>query len=231
MKKSLFFIPIITLCLATPLLICHGSLAAEPMPDMPQIVWPVDKVPADIPPYPDGRLTASAGTGEGEYTIRIMATSEAALKAYLNKLQGMGWEISSDKYESVAIKGAYRVAMQIQGVGSLQMTIYTAEKGAWPGRDKVPEALTPPKGCNLVDVQLSENGDEGKAWLLNFTCQGMTGEKANAYMDGLLASGWSGDRSMATRNTTWRGKTCGISVEIYDTAGGNVAFTVNFGEE
>ena len=231
MKKSLFFIAIITLSLAAPLVISSGGLATEPMLNMPQVAWPTDKVPADMSPYTDGRLTASAGTGKNEYTIRITATSEAALKAYLDKLQGMGWETSSDKYESVARKGLSRVVLQLQSAGSLQMTIYTAEKGAWPGQDKLPGALTPPKGCNLVDVQLSENGDEGNAWLLNFTCQGMKEEEAQAYMDGLLAGGWTGDRSMATRNTTWRGKTCGMAVEIYDTAGGNATFTVNFGEE
>ncbi|MCL2790615.1 MAG: hypothetical protein FWD79_08210 [Desulfobulbus sp.] len=226
MKKALFLIPAIALCVAMSLLTDSGRLAAQSsVPGMQNLIWPADKVPADLPPYTDGKLTGSASTGKNEYMIKVMETNDAALKAYLSKLQGMGWDVSSSTYESVARKGAYRVEFKIGTSFGLQITIYTAEKGVWPGN--VPEVLTQPRGCDLLDIQLTENGDN--AWLFHFTCQGMQQQEAFAYMDGLLKSGWSGDRSMVARTTTWRGKTYGISVEIYEIeAGGNATFTVNF---
>jgi hypothetical protein len=56
-------------------------------------------------------------------------------------------------------------------------------------------------------------------------------QEAFAYMDGLIKSGWSGDRSAVTHKAKWRGKSYGLSVELYELAGGNAGFSLAFQQE
>jgi len=160
--------------------------------------------------------------------IKISDTNEGALKAYLKKLEAKGWEISQGNYESTARKGADTAQFNIQSKTWLQITVMSAKKGVWP-KDKIPTALTQPKGCNLLDVGLHENYDDNM--LFSFTCMGMSEAEANAYMNDLIKAGWEGDTNMVYINKPWRGKAHGISLELYEVAAGNASFVVNFGPE
>lgn len=230
MKKAMLLILAAVLGLAAPLLAHKTSLAADETLVMPgKGSWPADKVPADFPPYTGGKVANWGDVGDGEFMIKIAETTPQELNAYLENLKDKDWDVQLGTYANSARKGAHTVTLAIQSKTWLQITVHTAKQGAWPGADKLPPVMTPPRGCALLDTRLTPQSDDD--WLFVFTCQGMGEKEAYAYMEGLLKNGWNGDQSQLGRETDWRGKRYGLMLEIYEIAGGNASFTLNFGPE
>jgi hypothetical protein len=226
MKKALYLIMMMALGFAVPLLTAGTSLAAQITIMTGKGAWPADKVPTDLPPYPDGEVAGWGGNDE--FVIQMANTSQAALQSYLENLKDLGWDISSGDFESLARKGAHTTTFTIFGNTALQITIRTAQMSSWP-TDKIPEAMPQPKGCKLMDAMLDDQGNG--IWLYSFICLGMNEQEAYAYMDGFLENGWEGDRSAVYGKTTWRGKSYGLSVELYEIAGGNASFSLNYSQQ
>jgi len=226
MKKALCLILAMVPVCAAPLVTLGTALAGQITVLQGKGVWPADKVPAELPPYPDGEVAGSGCTDE--CIIQVANTSEAALRAYLEGLKAAGWDVSSGGGGSEARKGAHTATFVILGAAGLHITVRTATMSAWPA-DSIPEAIQKPQGCKPMDAMLSDQGNN--SWQYSFTCLGMSEQEANAYMDGLIKNGWVGDRSMATSTTRWRGKPYALSVELYEIAGGNVSFNSYYQQE
>ena len=230
MKKVILLILAAILGLAAPLLAHNTSLAADETLVVPgKDAWPADKIPADIPPYAGGKVATWGDTGDGEFMIKIAETTPQELNAYLENLEAKGWDVQLGTYANSARKGAYALTLAIQSKTWLQITVHTAKQGAWPGADKLPPVVTPPRGCALLDTRLIPQG--GDDWRFVFTCQGMGEQEANAYMEELLKNGWAGDQTQLGRETNWRGKRYGLMLEIYEIAGGSASFALNFSPE
>lgn len=230
MKKAMLLILAAALGLAAPIMVRGTSLAADETPVMPgKGSWPADKIPADLPPYAGGKVAAWGDVGDGEFMIKIAETTPQKMNEYLENLEAQGWDVQLGTYANSARKGAHTVTLAIQSKTWLQITVHTAKQGAWPDAEKLPPVMTPPRGCALLDTRLSPQG--GEDWHFTFTCQGMGEQEAHAYMEELLKNGWSGDRLQLGRETNWRGKRYGLLLEIYEIAGGNASFSLNFSPE
>jgi hypothetical protein len=225
MKKILRLALALALGIALPLLMGEAALAAE-ISGQTKGVWPANEVPADLPPYTDGELTGWGSSGKNEYRLKVMNTGWEALKTYLETLRTGGWDVdaSEARKEGVAIKGLHKVELKV-AFGGVQIAIFTSEKGAWPGGDKIPAALTPPAGCDLAEVALDDRPDD--AWFFTFTCLGMSEVEARAYFAALRGGIWSGDHTAISCDTPWRGRPYQLTMEIYETVGGKAKFTVD----
>lgn len=198
--------------------------AMETMETLMNKEWPKDKVPAELPEYEEGEIVNSGGDGEDFY-IKIDKTNEDALNKYLDNLKSLGWNVESGK-QPEARKGIYSIRFSWQGDEHLQMAIYTGKTGIWP-KDQLPPDVVPPPDCTFIgEMELLETVT-GQVWYMNYECEGINEEKANAYIDTLIKDGWSGDASMITKTVEWKGKKYEASIEVYEINNISATFTLN----
>ena len=140
-----------------------GTQNTPSIPDLPMAAdWPSDLAPAQLPEYTAGTVTAAVD-GEGVLTIKVADTGRSDLEDYLEKLQGAGWIVTSNSYETKTVLGLYTVTFALQaGDTMLQIDVYTAEAGAWPADKIPPDILEPSSGTLVGEVEVQETMEN--AW-------------------------------------------------------------------
>lgn len=188
--------------------------------------WPTDTVPAELPEYTEGEVTAS-GEDSGTLYIKIKDTDISELYTYLDTLKEAGWIVTTDDTEAEAVLGTYTVSFDLQGGGSyLQIAVYTTEVGEWP-TDDIPSDIIPPHIGTLADeIEILEQ-IEG-AWYFNYTYDGVDEAAASLYMQTLRENGWEGDDYTVSKSFEWKGKMYGASIEVYETLETRTTFTCNY---
>lgn len=199
-----------------------GSLPA----DLLNSSWPKEALPAELPEYKDGTVTAS-NEADGVVYIKLKDTNKVELYTYLGRLKVAGWLVSSDDTEADAVLGRYTVNFALQGNGDyLQIEVYTAEAGEWPV-DEIPNDIMQPQTGSLAQkVEILEQMDDSRYF--NYTYDGIDEAAAGEYMQMLRENGWSGDDYMVTKSFEWKGKSYSASIEIYETMESRTTFTCNY---
>ena len=204
-----------------------GSAAILPG-DVLGASWPKDRVPAELPEYKKGAVTASGENG-GVLTIKIKDTNKADLQTYLGALKSAGWIVTSDDTEAEAELGLYTVTFALQGSDDaiLQIDVYTQEAGSWPKSELPPDVIPPETGTLVGKVEILNPTKD--IWYFNYTYDGIDEAGARKYMEMLRKNGWEGDDTAVYKEFQWKGAQYSASIEIYETLETRTTFTCNFG--
>lgn len=202
-----------------------SSSAGLPM-DLLNASWPTDLVPEELPEYPSGTVTASGADG-GVLYIKIKDTNQSEFYVYLEKLQELGWIVTSDDTEAEALLGLYTVDFDLQGDGNhLQISVYTSEAGAWPANELPSDIIPPNTGMPIEKLEILETSPG--LWYFNYTYDDIDEAAAREYMELLRENGWEGDDMMVFKAFEWKGKNYEASVELYETLETRTTFTCNY---
>ena len=151
--------------------------------------WPTAILPPGFPAYPDGKVTYSDASEEGDFVyVEISETDEDAFEAYLVTLKSAAWtETQKDDFGVEMEKDKYWLSLFFDSSGMVSLGVMYIDLGLdyeWP-EDLLPYDLPEYPDGNLVYVNMNPDGS------VTITVEDTSPATLEEYIGSMAEAGWT----------------------------------------